>query len=126
MQVEMPPCRLTVDEAVRFNRCFLGFTLALDRDAAGEAPLRRPSVRARAAWVLVENVLEYLLERIFSLKLVHDLAENCLRKRLGGRENRDGYLGIAQDLLNGPAYTDNAGLAVRARPQINVAVGIGL
>src|SRR5262249_47472863 len=126
MQLEMPPCRLAVDKSVRFNSCFLRLSLALDRDAPAEAPLRRPSVRAGAAWVLVENVLEYLLERIVGRKLVHDLAENRLRKRLGGRENRDGYLGIAQDLLNGTTYTDNAGLAVRARPQINVAVGIGL
>jgi hypothetical protein len=54
-------------------------SFGFDRDPALEAPFRRPAVRPLAPWVLVENVLEYLLEIFVGLKLVLDLGEDFLR-----------------------------------------------
>ena len=126
MHFEMPPRRLTVDQTVRLDRGFLGLSLALDRDPALQAPLCRPPVRSLAPWVLVENVLECLLETFVGLELVLDLAEDFLRQGLCRRENRDGYLGIAENFLERAGDGDDGRLAVRAGPQINAAVRLGL
>src|SRR5262249_40567624 len=72
VHVEVPSSRLPIDQAVRLDRGFLRLAPALDRDSALEAPFRRPAVRPLAPWVLVENVLEYLLEIFVGLKLVLD------------------------------------------------------
>src|SRR5215831_1876152 len=108
----MPTGRLAVDKAVCLDGCFFGLSLALDRYPAREAPLCGASVWTLAAWIFIENVAEYLLEMLVSFKLVLDYAEDFHGQCLARANNGDGYLGIADELLNCAADCDNACFAM--------------
>src|SRR5262249_16598859 len=66
-----------------------------------------------------------------NISLRHSLVSNSVLiwariSCAGGRENRDGYLGIAENFLDGTGSGDDRGLAMPAGPQINAAVGLVL
>src|SRR5437588_11584907 len=122
----MAPGGLAVEQSVSLDGCFLGLALALDRDAAHQAPLGWAAVGSFAARGLVEDVREDRLEMVVRLEFVLDLPENFLRQRTHHREDGDGYLGIAEQFLDHAADGDDRSLAVAARPQVDIPVGVAL
>ena len=111
---------------MRLDGGFLRVRLALDRNAARETPFRRPAIWTNGPWVLVQHIGIDELEDVVALELVFDLAEEGRGERLHRREDGDLDLGIADDLLNATGECDDRRLVVKARPQVDVTVGLGL
>src|SRR6202030_1122316 len=59
---------------------------------------------------------------LIGFELVFDLAKDFLCKRLRGRENGNRYFRVANNLLNGASYSNDAGFPMPPRPEIDATV----
>jgi len=109
--------RRYVDQAMRFDRCFVRIGLAFDDDTFLDRPEWALLVGPR-----VQDIGEQRLEPSVGLELALNLRQKLFRVRRGVRKDPDGDLGIAQDLLDRTRERDNRRLVVLARPQIKVSV----